>query len=98
MNLAVLFPIVGCILNFLLAVFVLATGFRQAANRIYFLWGLSVTIWHIGGFFCFLARNVEEGVLAVRFCWIGVLFVPVLLLHLSLAVAQMPVKRYVWVL
>jgi signal transduction histidine kinase len=97
-DLAVLFPIVGCILNFALAIFVLATGFRRAANRIYFLWGVSVTIWHIGGFFCFTARTPEEGLLAVRFCWIGVLFVPVLLLHLSLAVAHVPVRRYVYVL
>ena len=96
MRLAALFPLVGCILNFLLAAFVARTGFRQPINRVYLLWGLAVAVWNLGQFFLFTVNDLASASFWGRFLWMGVIFIPVTLFHLSLLIAQVPVKKYIW--
>ena len=96
MRLAALFPLVGCILNFLLAAFVARTGFRQPINRVYLLWGLAVAVWNLGQFFLFTVNDQASASFWGRFLWMGVIFIPVTLFHLSLLIAQVPVKKYIW--
>ena len=96
MRLAALFPLVGCILNFLLAAFVARTGVRQSINRVYLLWGLAVAVWNLGQFFLFTVSDPAAALFWGRFLWMGVIFIPVTLFHLSLLIVQVPVKKYIW--
>lgn len=88
MRVAALIPLVGSIWNLLLAFFVLSRAPRATQNRVYFGLGLCIAIWNLGQFFGFTAQSQDAGLFWVRFLWIGVIFIPMLLFHLSMLVTQ----------
>lgn len=96
MRLAALIPLVGCVLNFFLALFVLRIGFRQKPIRVYFFWGLAITVWNLGQFFLFTVHDKGSALFWARFLWFGVIFIPILLFHLSLLIGQVAVRAYIW--
>lgn len=98
MRLAALVPLVGFILNLLLGLLVLRADRRATSNRVYFLWSLTVAVWNFGQYNLFTVDTPAEGLFWARFCWFGVIFIPVLLYHLSLLIAAVPVYRSIWVL
>jgi signal transduction histidine kinase len=95
MKFAIFIPLVGCICNLLLALTVLRSSFRIFAHRVYLGLCLCIAIWNIGQYFLFVAPDANSGLFWARFCWFGVIFIPVLLFHLSLLIAQVPVGRYI---
>ncbi len=93
MRIATLIPLVGCICNVLLAFFVLSRAPRAIQNRVYFLLGLFISVWNLGQFFAFTTHDKEAALFWVRFIWLGVVFIPTLLFHLSMLITQTRVGK-----
>ncbi len=95
MRLAALIPLVGCLWNALLACFVLWNGLRKPAHRVFFFLGIAIAVWNLGQFSLFVTSEPEDALFWARFLWLGVIFIPVLLYHLSLVVAELPPSKLV---
>ncbi len=95
MKFAAFIPLVGCILNFLLALFVFNCGRRSAANRVFLFWGFSIAVWNLGQFFLLTVDTAPLALFWARVCWFGVIFIPVLLFHISLIIAEVRVPRFI---
>ena len=97
-----LIPLIGALLNFSLAVFVLFQNPRAAVSRVYFLLGLSFAVWNYGTFWMFRVPAGEEhyalALYWARFLQFGVIFIPLALCHVSFLIAEirMP-KPVLWV-
>jgi signal transduction histidine kinase len=91
--------LVGCVWNFLLALFVLWNGVRSTAHRVYFFLGTAIAVWNLGGYFLFTipANDPDMALFWARITWIGVIFIPVLLFHLSFEIAGLPPWKRLWV-
>ncbi len=95
MRFAAFIPMVGCILNLFLALFVFNSNRRGAANRVFLFWGLSIAVWNLGQFFLLRGDEPIMALFWARFLWFGVIFIPVLLFHISLLIAEMRVPRFI---
>lgn len=97
MRVAALIPLLGCIWNLALAFFVLTRASRAVQNRVYFFLGLFISVWNLGQFFNFTtpASNPEAADFWVRFVWLGVLFIPLLLFHLSMLLTQTRTGKFI---
>ncbi len=93
---AAFIPLMGCICNILLPIFVITRGARITVNRIYFFLGFAIAIWNLGQFYLFRVHDPRAALLWARILWFGVIFIPALLFHISLSIAQVPIKRYIW--
>ena len=84
--------------NLVLTLFLLKREFRSSLNRVYFLWGICITIWNIGVFFMFnVGENAKgDALFWARLLHFGVIFLPVSLLHLACMVAQIKVGRWIY--
>lgn len=97
-----LIPLIGALLNFSLAVFVLFQNPRAAVARVYFLMGTCFAVWNYGTFWMFrVPRDMDHYMDALywaRFLQFGVIFIPLTLCHVSFLVAQIRIPRWiVWV-
>jgi signal transduction histidine kinase len=88
-----LIPLIGAILNFSLAVFVLFQNPRAAVSRVYFLLGVCFAIWNFGTFWMFRVKSEDEALFWARFLQCGVIFIPLALCHVSFLVAQIPLSK-----
>jgi signal transduction histidine kinase len=83
------------ICNLALTFFVLSRDLRSALNRVYFTWGMSVTIWNLGAFYLFRLdgslSNHREALYWAYFLQFGVIFLPVTNLHLCLLIARISI-------
>lgn len=89
MNFAELIPLTAAICNALVTAFVFSRNPRSVLNRVYLIWGLSISVWNFGTFFMFRVRTKEEADIWAHVLQFGVIFIPVTLIHLSLLIAQM---------
>jgi signal transduction histidine kinase len=83
------------LLNLALALFVAGRDYRSRLNRVYMLWGISVTLWNIGVYH--LSQNTDQ---ATAFFWakvlqLGVIFMPLTLFHLCAIVSGTQTRRWV---
>src|SRR5207247_9184509 len=62
MNLFQLVPLVGAICNALVTLFVSTRGLRSTLNKVYLVWGISLTIWNFGTYQMFVVRNSEDAI------------------------------------
>src|SRR5580658_8320959 len=92
-----LIPLLASILNFLLTLFVFTRDRRATINRVYLLWGVSLTVWNLGTFFMFRVPQGPEGyseaLFWAKFLQFGVIFLPISLFHLGLMIARIPSGR-----
>ena len=95
MRFPLLIPLVAAICNFCVTLFVSSRGLRSTLSRVYLLWGLSITVWNFGTYFLFVVNNPYEALFWARFLQFGVIFIPVSLFHLSLLIAQIPIRKYI---
>lgn len=95
MKFAALIPLFGCICNLFLAVFVFARNTRSPANRVYFFLGLAIANWNLGSFLLFVVGDAPTALFWARELHFGLCFGIVLFFHLSLIIAQIPVKRWI---
>src|SRR5437870_6332522 len=90
-----LVPLVGAVCNFFLALFVLSQGMKPVVHRVYAALGLCIAMWNFGTFQMFRVPNAkewtEQAVFWARFLQFGVIFIPLLLFHLSLLIAEIRV-------
>src|SRR5260221_1978142 len=90
-------PLLACLLNFVLTLFVYTRDRRATLNRVYLLWGISLTIWNLGIFFMFEVPKDEnhyaQALFWAKFLQFGVIFLPVSLFHLGLLIAGIRVGR-----
>ncbi len=89
-----LIPLTAAIVNLVLTLFVLSRNLKGAVNRVYLVWGLSVTLWNAGTFLMFRASSEEEALQWARVMQFGVIFLPISLAHLCLLMAQISWGRW----
>ena len=68
------------IASFALAIFILKFG-KGERQKIWVLYNLSVAIWGVGGFWAGVANSSQLALFWWRFSHIGVIFIPIFLLH-----------------
>jgi len=93
-----LIPLTAAVTNLALTLFVLTRDLRSTLNRVYLLWGLSITVWNLGTFFMFSVEQESTARFWSAFLHYGVIFLPVSLLHLSVLIAQVKLPRWLPVL
>lgn len=96
-----LIPLTAAIVNFALLLFVLTRDHRSRLNRVFLLWGASMTTWNVGTFLMFRVHDAATATLVARLQHCGLIFLPLSLLHLSLLISQIRVPRlltalYAW--
>jgi signal transduction histidine kinase len=96
MNLLALAPLIAAICNLLLTLFVFGRNVRATINRVFFFWGISVTVWNVGTYFLFRVDNAADALLWARFLQFGVIFIPITLFHLSLLIAQVRAGKWIY--
>ncbi len=97
-----LIPLIGALLNFSLAFFVLFQNPRAAVSRVYFFLGMCFTVWNYGTFWMFRVPAGEEyyalALYWARFLQFGVIFIPLTLCHVSFLIAEIRIpKPVVWI-
>ena len=75
--------IIACITNACIGIYIFYKNPKKSQNRIFVLIILSVIAFSIGEIMLRFSNNSEEGLLWGRIGYIGVIFVPLTLLHLS---------------
>jgi signal transduction histidine kinase len=98
-----LIPLIGALVNFSLAIFVLVQNPRAIVARVYFLMGMCFAVWNYGTFWMFRVPagpdHYYEALYWARFLQFGVIFIPLTLCHVSFLVAQIRIpKGVVWAL
>jgi signal transduction histidine kinase len=92
-----LIPLIGALLNFSLALFVLFQNPRSSVSRAYCLLGTAFAIWNFGTFWLFRIppglEHRSEALLWARFLQFGVIFIPLSLCHVSFLVAQIRLPK-----
>ncbi len=97
MNFVLNAALAAAIINAVLAGFVLYTNPRSTINRVYALWGGSVSIWNFAAFFKSFAYVNEAQALG----WVGiiqgaVIFLPLTLAHLGQLIIHNRTPRWIW--
>ena len=99
MRFSEIIPLLASILNFLLTIFVFTRDRRATINRVYLLWGVSLTVWNLGTFFMFTVppgeSNRSEALFWAKFLQFGVIFLPISLFHLGLLIARVRPGRMI---
>ncbi|NBR84632.1 MAG: hypothetical protein EB141_01395 [Verrucomicrobia bacterium] len=89
-----LIPLTAAVTNLALTLFVLTRDLRSTLNRVYLLWGLSISVWNFGTFFMFSVEEEASARFWSAFLHYGVIFLPISLFHLSLLIAQVKLPRW----
>jgi len=88
-----LIPLIGAVLNFSLALYVLIQNPRAPVCRVYFLLGVCFAIWNFGTFQMFRVEYAKDALFWARFLQCGVIFIPLALCHVSFIIAQIPLSK-----
>ena len=84
-NIPTILPLISAVLVFILGVFVYFKNRKSWVNIIFGLHSLVITIWLFGTFMMFLSKGSREmAIFWDRFIYIGVVFIPIFLLHFSI--------------
>ncbi len=95
MNFAAYVPLAAAILNALLTFFVLRAGVQQSTKAAYLVFGVSIAVWNFGTFQMFRVPSHAEALGWARFLQIGVIFLPISLLHLCLRTCNIERKKLI---
>lgn len=87
-------PLIAAIANLILAFFVLYQAPGNLLNRIFFVFGLSVTVWTFGAFMMFQVETPGQALLWSRILHVGVIFLPVSFFHLAMLVSGSRMARW----
>lgn len=74
---------IACILSILIGIYVFYNNPKNIQNRIFILLTISIVVFSIAETMARFSSNGEEGLLYGRIGYLGVIFVPLTLLHLS---------------
>lgn len=84
------------IFHIVLATFVLTRDWRSAGNRVYFLWGMSLTVWNLCVFAGLRTQQYQAeslGFVAVQFLHLALVFLPLSSFHLCLIITRLARPR-----
>jgi signal transduction histidine kinase len=89
--------------HFVLTLFVLSRDLRSNVNRVYVVWGVSLTVWNLATFFKYSVTppHYEDAVFWLRILHVSVIFLPISILHLCLLIARVSKPRLIrtlWVI
>ena len=87
-------PLIAAIANFLLAFFVLYQAPGQTLNRVFFFFGLAVSIWTFGAFMMFRVEDAESALLWTRILHVGVILLPLTFFHLAMLISESRLTRH----
>ena len=87
--------VAATLFNVALTCFVLSRNLRSTLNKVYFLWGLSMGLWNFGAYKLYSKIDEPDAFMWAKVLQLGVIFMPVSLLHLSLLIAQVSARRLV---
>ena len=79
--------------HLVLTVFVLSRALRSNVNLAYALWGGSLTLWNFASFAKYSASTEATADFWLRVLHLGLIFLPVSILHLSLLIARISAPR-----
>ncbi len=96
MNFASFIPLMGCICNLFLAIFVLSCNVRSRANRVYFFLGISIANWNLGSFYLFVVKDAPMALFWARELHFGLCFGIALFFHLSLIIAGIRFGKWIY--
>lgn len=86
-NFETILPLIGAIFSFSFGVFVWLKSPKTDVNILFLAFCIAITYWLFGTFEMFLHRdNVEAAIFWDRFVYLGVVFVPSIMHHFSLAI------------
>lgn len=85
-------PLVAGIGNLLLSFFVVSRDIRSLTNRVFFYWGVCLSIWTLGAFALFHIDDAGAALAVARLLHLGVIFLPVLYTHLAVLVTGIPMR------
>src|SRR5206468_285212 len=102
MKFSELIPLSAALINFVLTLFVFSQDKRSTLNRVYLLWGVSITVWNFGVFMLFGIPEGEQyrrsALFWARFLQFGVIFLPISLFHLCLLITKFPLRKPLFLL
>ena len=81
--------------NVLITLLVLRASFRAKTTSAYAVWGVSLTLWNLGAYFAFGGVPHEEARFWLQILQIGVIFLPISLLHLCLGITGIERPRLI---
>ena len=85
-NIATYLPLLSAVLVFFLGFFVWSKGRKEGVNFTFALFAFVITIWMFGTFMMFLNKSDKEVVIFWdKIVYVGVVFIPVIMLHFGLA-------------
>jgi signal transduction histidine kinase len=87
-------PLIAAAGNLLLAIFVLLQAPGQKLNRVFFLFGISISIWTFGAFMMFQVSTQDAALLWTRLLHMGVILLPITLFDLSMRISRSPLLKY----
>ena len=92
-----LFPLTGAILTFLFGLFVLLKNYKSRINLMFSLFCLAVIVWLLGTFLMFNSKTDEEAIFWDRFAYIGVIFIPILMVHFIVLFTKAKQKTIIFI-
>ena len=93
MNTLQIAALTATIVNVLITVFVLRSDLRAKTTAAYLIWGLSLTIWNVATWFAVGDITPQAARVWLQILQLGVIFLPVSLLHLCLILAGLERHR-----
>ena len=96
MNNFLLIPLFAGVANLVLAFFVFTRDPRLRANQVFLLWGAALGTWNLGAVAMFRVTDPAHALLWARLIHMGVIFVPVSVMHLSLLISRTPAGRWLY--
>src|SRR5271165_6991134 len=75
------------LINTALTLLVLRTDRQSTLHRVYFFWGVSVTLWNLGVYHLSQDIPADEAFIWAKTLQLGVIFIPVTLFHLCIVVS-----------
>jgi signal transduction histidine kinase len=93
MNTLQIAAMTATIVNVLVTSFVLWSDIRAKSTGAYVIWGISLTIWNVGTYFAVGDIPLESARTWLQVLQLGVIFLPVSLLHLCLILASVEMRK-----
>ena len=89
MSITTLFPLISAIFVFILGVVIFRKNVKSRINSTFFFFCFFITIWMFGTFMMFLNKEyAEEAIFWDKFIYLGVVFIPAVMYHFSLAITK----------
>lgn len=88
-----LFPVISMVFMLILGFFIIKKNYISSLHRLFFFITVVFSIWMFGTFMMFVNTSDEKIIFWDRFIYLGVVFMPALQYHFSLAVTRITAKR-----